>query len=443
MPSESLEDKIRQSGSPAEMLRNAHSGAYVYPFSREYTSWRDEQKAWSTSAVLFDQSYHMTDFYFEGPDVAKLLSDTGVNSFRTFGKNKAKQFVACNYDGYVIGDAILFGLDDERVSLVGRPTVPDWVAFHAETGGYDVTVTRDLRSAANTAGRLTSRYQIQGPNALKIVEKAHGGPVEHIKFFTMGEISIAGCPVRALNHTMTGIPGMEMTGLELMTPAVHGPAVLDALLRAGAEFDLRQGGSLSYATTPLESGWIPSPVPAIYTGDAMKPFREWLDAASFEANAYLGGSFASDDITDYYLTPWDLGYGRVVKFDHDFVGRSALAALADLPHRRKAWLRWHDEDVARVFADSLFGKEPHTRQIDIPHSVYATLQYDTVLSGRRPVGISTWTGYTVNIGSWCSLAMVDEADARDGAEVTVVWGEGGGSFAQAEIRATISTTPLV
>src|SRR5580693_9593626 len=150
----SLEDKIQRSGNVAQMLRNSPAGAYTYPMKPEFSNWRDEQRAWSTTAVLFDQSFHMTDVYFRGPDALQLLSDVGVNSFATFGKNKAKQFLACNYDGYVISDAILFGLDDNEVSLVGNPAVSHWVAFHAETGGYDVQVTRDERAAQNNGRRI-------------------------------------------------------------------------------------------------------------------------------------------------------------------------------------------------------------------------------------------------------------------------------------------------
>ena len=90
----SLEDKIQRSGNVADMLRNSPAGAYAYPMKPEYSNWRDEQRAWATTAVLFDQSFHMTDVYFRGPDALRLLSDLGVNSFRNFGKNKAKQFVA-------------------------------------------------------------------------------------------------------------------------------------------------------------------------------------------------------------------------------------------------------------------------------------------------------------------------------------------------------------
>jgi glycine cleavage system aminomethyltransferase T len=151
----------------------------------------------------------------------------------------------------------------------------------------------------------------------------------------MGEIRIAGVPIRALNHTMVGIPGQEFTGLELVGPSEHGETVLAALLAAGEEFGLRQGGARAYPSTAIESGWIPAPVPALYTRESMRPFREWLSGEGFEANASIGGSFVSDDIEDYYVTPWDLGYGHVIRFDHDFIGKAALQRMADRPHRKK------------------------------------------------------------------------------------------------------------
>ena len=137
MTTESLEDKIQRHGNIADMLRNAPQGPYDYPMRNEYSNWRDEQLAWKQTSVLYDQSFHMTDIYFQGPDVKRLFSDLGINSFTNFGRNKAKQFVGCNYDGYVIGDAILFGFEDDEYSLVGRPVAPNWVAFMAETGDYD------------------------------------------------------------------------------------------------------------------------------------------------------------------------------------------------------------------------------------------------------------------------------------------------------------------
>jgi glycine cleavage system aminomethyltransferase T len=183
----------------------------------------------------------------------------------------------------------------------------------------------------------------------------------------------------------------------------------------------------------------------------MKPFREWLSEDSWEASASIGGSFVSGTIEDYYLTPWDLGYGHVVKFDHDFIGRAALERLAGQPHKHKVWLRWNDDDVARILASSLFGGDQRAKYMDMPSANYATGPYDKVLIGDRLVGFSANVGYTVNIGGWSSLAMVDEAAAIDGTEVTLLWGEENGGSAkpsverhvQTTLRATLSTRPLV
>ena len=75
MTVDTLEDKINVIGNPVDMLRNANAGPYQFPIKAEFTNWRDEQEAWFNGAVLFDQSYHMTDHYIEGPDVKRLLED--------------------------------------------------------------------------------------------------------------------------------------------------------------------------------------------------------------------------------------------------------------------------------------------------------------------------------------------------------------------------------
>lgn len=444
MSHRSLEDLLQAAGNPVDLLRNSKIGPYVYPkVPSEFTNWRDEQRAWRETSAFFDQCHHMTDVYFEGPDVIKLLSDFGVNTFGNFAVNKAKQFVACNHDGYVIGDAILFGLAENRVSLVGRPSVMNWLQFHGESGGYNVTIDRDERSAVNPGGRKLYRYQVQGPTALEVLEKANGGPLPPIKFFNMGEVTIAGRTVRALHHGMSGVPGLELFG-----PVAEGEEIKAALLKAGQDFGLRQVGSRAYATNTLESGWIPCPLPAIFTGDKMKPYRQWLPADWYEGTGSLGGSFASQNIADYYVTPYDLGYGPHVKFDHDFVGREALENMAAHPTRKKITLAWNGDDVARVFG-TMFRKGEKSKYIDLPLSNYATWPYDTVSRGGKTVGVSTFSGYSANESSMLSLGMIDIEHSEPGTEVTLVWGEpdGGSSkpvverHVQTEIRATVAPAP--
>ena len=82
----SLEEKLQAVGGAVEMARNSQIGPYVYPaVPSEFSNWRDEQVAWRETSALFDQSHHMTDLYVEGPDVVRLLSDLGVNTFANVG----------------------------------------------------------------------------------------------------------------------------------------------------------------------------------------------------------------------------------------------------------------------------------------------------------------------------------------------------------------------
>src|SRR5712671_2960338 len=239
---QNLEDALQAVGSPVEMLRNSQIGPYAFPVvPAEFTNWRDEQRSWRDTCALFDQSHHMTDLYLEGPDAIKLLSDLGVNTFKNFKVNQAKQFVACNDDGYVIGDAILFYLADNKLSLVGRPSAINWVQYHVETGKYKASAERDERSAMNKGTRKFYRYQVQGPNALKVMEKVLGKPAPDIRFFHMSDISIAGRTVHALRHGMVGQPGWELFG-----PWEHGEEVRDAILKAGQDLGIRRVGARTY-----------------------------------------------------------------------------------------------------------------------------------------------------------------------------------------------------
>ncbi len=210
-------------------------------------------------------------------------------------------------EGYVIGDVILFYLGENKFNLVGRAPVLNWIMFHGETGKYDVKLTFDQRTALRSDGKRKSfRFQIQGPNAMAVINKAINGTAPDLKFFNMTTLNIAGKNVGALRHGMAGQPGWELFG-----DFEEGEAVRQALIKAGEEFGLTLVGGRTYSSNTLESGWIPSPLPAVYTGDSLKAYREWLPAAGYEGMASVGGSFVSQNIEDYYFTPWDLGVWRL------------------------------------------------------------------------------------------------------------------------------------
>ena len=429
-----LQELLDQHGNTVELLRDSQLGTYIYPVvPAEFSNWRREQKAWRHTAVLYDQTHHMVNFFVSGPDALRLLRETGINGFTNFPVDTAKQFVPTASNGGVIGDGILFREAEDDYVYVGRAPGANWLQFHAETGGYDVEFRYDDRSPSRPYGQAVHReyyrFQIQGPNAWAIIEKLAGGPVEQVKFFHMGHMTIAGEQVRTLRHGMAGAPGLELWG-----PYEQHGKIRDAILEAGREFGIEPCGSRAYSSNTLESGWIPSPLPAIYSSEGERAYREWLPANSYEAINALAGSFVSDAIEDYYLNPWELGYGSFVKFDHDFIGRDALEKIDPATQRRKVTLAWDAEDLGKVWTSLLNVDGPNYKFFDLPLANYGSANYDSVVDADgNVVGFSMFTGYSSNERRGLSLATVNP-DVPEGAELKVVWGEPNGGTAKASVE---------
>lgn len=446
----SLSDAMAQHGNPVEMLRNSRIGMYVYPIvAAEFSNWRDEQIAWQDSAVLFDQTHHMDELSVEGPDAADFLNQLGINNLAKFDLDRAKHFVPVTPAGHMIGDMIVFRERDDRFLLVGRSPTANWVKFQAAVGKWSVRLSYDPRSDSRPDGkaiyRSHYRFQIQGPEAGKIFDRINGGPVPDIEFFHVDWINVGSRRVRALRHGMAGAPGLEIWGPYSDKSYIQS-TVLEAARDVGV--DLRLCGARAYSTNTLESGWIPSPLPGIYTGDGMlKDYRDWLGSDSYEAVGSLGGSFVSDNIEDYYVNPFELGYGFYIGWKTDFIGKDALRAMKDGPNRKRVTFEWNADDLLDVIASAFRpGEEPY-KWIDLPQPNYASSSADMVVRDGKMVGMSMFNGYSYNERCMLSLGVVDE-DVQTGDVLTLVWGEPEATqktsterHKQAEIRVRVAPTP--
>lgn len=450
MSHSTLQDVIDGTDDLVQHFRASTIGKHVYPVvPGEFTNWMSEQNAWRTRVALFDQSHHMDNFFIAGPDALRLLSETGIGSVEDFDVDRAKQFTTTCHTGHVIGDGIMFRESEEEFIFVGRAPTVNWLSYCAQAGGYDVETTIDRRSPSRPGpgtpvSRQLFRFEVQGPLATNVLEKLNDGPISEPRFFRMGHIPIAGLQVRTLRHGVAGQPGLELWG-----PFDQYARVREAILEAGEEFGILSVGSRAYPSVSGEVGWIPSPLPAIYTGDEMADYRKSLPADAFEAIGSLTGSFESDRVEDYYLTPWDLGYGRFVKFDHDFVGREALEAIDSASQRRKVTLEWNAEDITRVMGSLFDPDAPSYKFFDLPNATYGTANYDAIHDAEgRNVGLSTYTSYSYNERRALSLGILN-ADIAIGDEVSLVWGEPNGGrdlvvvppHEQTTIRAIVRPAP--
>jgi vanillate/3-O-methylgallate O-demethylase len=378
----------------------------------EYAGWRQEQAAWHETASISDLSHHMFDTVIEGPDATKLLTAVSANNYEKFAVGQAKQFVPVTATGKIVTDGILMRLEEQKYMLTGIPAAQNWVKYHGEKGGY----------------------QVQGPAARDLVEATFGGPLPAARFFHSIPVTLNGMSFRALRHNMSGQDGYEFIG-----PWEHATPVKDALLATGDKFGLVHVGALAYASASVESGWIPSPVPAIYTDPELADYRGWLPLFGIEGKRPLNGSFFSPDLEDYYVSPYDLGYGKSISFNHDFIGRDALEQVRESHKRTKVTLVLDPADVSAVLGADLGY-----------YLTYARHRVEAGAADAEPavVGMTHQTATIVASGTILALTLIDNEFATPGTEVTVVWGEhpGPGTDTDADlgfpsIRATVAPAP--
>jgi glycine cleavage system aminomethyltransferase T len=438
----SLQEILDEAGGPVKLLRGSNLGPYTFPvIPPEFTNWRDEVCAWKEGVALPELSYHMTELHLRGRDLVKFLSQLATNKFDPFPVRRGKQLVLAGHDGHFVADGILFRESEDFLRLVGAPFGSDWVQFNAESSKLDVTATRDDNFSIRSGTRDVFRVQVQGPQALALMRDVTEGTLPEIKFFDIGEFRIAGQTVRALRHGMAGEPGYEIYG-----PWEAQQTVREALEKAGEKFGMRKVGALAYSTTAQESGWMPMPLPAIYHSEEMRPYRKWLTNYFLETIGSLGGSFVSDNIVDYYVDPVEVGYGSLIDFNHDFIGREALREKVKNPKRKKVTLVWNNDDVVDIMRSSLFG-DTGGKYMQLPNPMYATFQSDAVLRNGNAAGISQWMAYSANARSIISLALVDVAHAAPGTEVALLWGEPNtrrrtvDAHKVREIRASVAPAP--
>lgn len=424
----------------------------------EYTNWIDELRATVETCALADLSHHMTAVHLEGPDTIAFLKRLCVNDFDDFDVGQAKQIVMCNHEGKIMGDGPLLRLGDHEFEGPGIHA-SKWLQFNLERWDYDVTARIEPPTPLLPGDPEQFVYQVQGPKAYEVLEQLTDADLEDIGFYRFREIGLAGRQVRAFGHGMSPESGFEFHG-----PYRYADEIRSAIVEAGRAYGLRELGSKTYVTNSVRLGWIAPLMTPVYDGAAMRDYREWADAEkerkygkwgsgdeTFESSFSLEGSFDADDVSDYYMSPVELGYGKLVDLDHDFIGREALAREIEDPQRTRVSLFWDPDDVNRV-NNSLFADGPNYKFMDnLPRIGWARMAYDRVVKDGQLVGISHSRSFEWDVRGVVSLCRIDLEYSEPGTEVTVVWGEPGGespnpkieSHEQTEITATVAESPYV
>jgi vanillate/3-O-methylgallate O-demethylase len=390
----------------------------------EYTDWLDESMSWKEACYIGDWSF-MWERRYTGPDVLKFFSGYTVNSFEKFVINQAKHVIHCNDAGKVIHEGILSRVGEEEFILFGRGTF--LMDFYLR------------RSKYNVKSHVLDYHvlQVSGPLAVNVVEKAAGQSLRDVKFMHSTKITIAGHEVRALRQGMAGEIGYELQGPREHTRDIHA-----AIMEAGKEFGIRQLGGRAVFINHLEACFptiTTDYMPAIFGEDMADYRKEFLAAMPASSSTfYLAGSFEAEDISAWYRSPVELGWSKVINFDHDFRGRAALEKEKANPSRLIRTLIWNADDVNDVHA-SFFRSGPTYHFMDMPRDQRGFCYMDKVSKNGRFVGIASSRGYSYFFRQMLSLCVIDADQAEIGSEVIVTWGNPGES--QKEIRAIVAAAP--
>lgn len=400
-------------------------GASYEPW--EYTGWVDECLSWKETCYIGDWS-PLSKLIISGPGALDFISRFTVNGYARYDIGQAKHVIMCNSRGQIMGEGVLMRLAEDRFLFTSGPAIP-WMQYQFGLGRYDAVL--------ETVSAEQFIFQIQGPNALYVVEDVLRESVRDIGFMRFREARIDGVAVQVLRQGMAGEIGYELHG-----PSEHGVAIYNRFLEAGAKWGIRRLGGRSKPVNHVEA-CFPTPsvdyIPAIF-GEEEKDYLAYLQerAPLFIRIMRPAGSYEADDISAYYRNPVELGWGRNIRFDRDFLGREALRAEFDNPSRVIASLVWNSDDVADVYASLLRPGTPYAF-MEMPRNVSGTMWTDKVLAGGELVGASTSRCYSYHFRQMLSLATIAPQHSVPGTQVDLVWGPSSGP--QKNIRATVAPAP--
>lgn len=393
----------------------------------EFTGWKDEVMSWKKTCYIHAGLAPSSCFRVKGPDAMQFWADHCVNSFAKFPVGALKHAIMCNDEGLIITHGVLMRVgEDDFISFALVPCAPYYLA--KARGKYNVT-------AENLSDKIFI-YQLGGPKSLEILETVTGECLHDIKFGRHRLSSINGKEVRITRMGMAGSLAYEVQG-----NTEEAISIYDAIIKAGEEFGLRKLGWRAYQMNHTEDGFpqgfMHFPVP----WEKDEEFMKFLGHPS--RSMVLRGSMGTD-ISLRYRNPVELGWGNVIKFDHDFVGRAALEKEVANPRRKMVTLVWNKEDILDVYSSQYQPGEPYMDfdPVHIPqHLGVYNIYADQVLKHGKFVGVSSGRIYSYYYREMISLCSIDVDQGELGNEVTVLWGDPG--TRQKEIRATVSRFPFL
>lgn len=388
----------------------------IYPY--EYASPKDELVAARTTAWLGVYLMNTKHINVTGPDAAKAITSCCVN--RDFSRLKvggSSHALICNNKGQIVDNGIVIRMGKNHFRTYALYNL----MYHIPKLGLDAEF------------QICDEYffQIDGPKSLEIMEEASQCDLHDLKFAQNKIIQIAGTDVFIHRLGMSGALAYEVHG-ELENMEI----VYQTIREAGKKFGIQPLGIRNYSSNHTSGGYPNQFIHFAYASigrDMPKPMAEMK----------LSGS-AADDIENYFATPYDVGWGYTVDFDHDYPGKEALEKIAETNNSRvPVTLEWNLEDVSKVVENEISGEGAISDEgifdYDQHSPEFKRLHADYVMVDEKNIGIASGRIKDFYHKTFISLAFIDKGYAEEGRELYVIWGKH--NEPQKRIRAKVARFP--
>ena len=410
--------------APGMMLPFEYAGV-------EYEIAGYRESAWIGTTLMISPVYDVV-----GPDACKFLQSISVNDFSKQKYSTIRHMIICNDKGQILDDGVVMRIAEDRYRTYWLNPPIQYYCEHSDLDvhGEDMTGKEYF-------------IQIDGIKSLEILEDAFQQDLHDIKFAHRADLKVDGHDVRILRLGMSGDLGYE----------IHGPMedyayMYERVWESGQKFGARKLGMHAYNEFNHTEGGFPNigqhyPMPWFESDPSLAEYlRQNPAQGGLNLNRKLEGS--AQNLDERFVTPYDVGWGFLIKYNHDFPGRAALEAVKDNPPRTLATLEWNAEDVGKVFAAMFDGGEKVddiSAQCDMPvgaNSFFGRTVYhaDNVSTpAGEKVGITAGRINSYNYHRMISLAFVKPEYAAEGTELVITWGTPG--TRQMPVRCIVAHTP--
>lgn len=197
---------------------------------------------------VFDVS-HMGEVWVKGPKALDFIQWITSNDVSVLFDGKVQYSCFPNGKGGIVDDLLVYRMNPELFLLVinAANIDKDWNWILAKGKEFGLKEGTELINESDQTAQLA----VQGPKALKAMQKLTSEPIENMEYYTFKTLTLAGVPNILLSTT--GYTGSG--GCEIYMPNDKAKTIWEAVFKAGEEFGIKPIGLAARDTLRLEMGF--------------------------------------------------------------------------------------------------------------------------------------------------------------------------------------------